>query len=95
MNSHNRDIQPDLWFCQALEGYSHAEPSRDVWPRIVSRLNTRTPGLWQRFLLRFSRPAALHLPLSHQAMRGTDGKFRPSPLFGVMVKQVLDLRMAF
>lgn len=95
MNSHNQDIQPDLWFCQALESYAHAEPSRDVWPRIVSRVHSPSPSRWQRFLLRFARLAVMDLPLSHQAVRGKDGKFSPSPLLGVMIKQVLDMRMAF
>ncbi|MBN2007639.1 MAG: hypothetical protein JXA21_30120 [Anaerolineae bacterium] len=95
MNSRKYDSQLDFWFSQAFEVYAQAKPSKNVWPRVISRLKSPLPGRWRRLLLQFSRPMMLQCPLTHQAVRGKDGKFSPSPFLPVMIKQVLDLRMAF
>ncbi|HNT73705.1 MAG TPA: hypothetical protein PKH77_01660 [Anaerolineae bacterium] len=94
MSLHKKDIYLDNLLRQAMQPYARVQPSRAVWRRIYRRVcepQMRWYG-WFSWLWRpFTVDGRLtYLPYDFGSTRG----YAPSPFLGVMVKQMLDLRLA-
>lgn len=95
MSLHNKDIYLDNLLRQAMQPYARVQPSRAVWRRIRRQTHADAQGRWHEWFSWLWHPFTVegrltHLPYDFESTRGC----APSPFLGVMVKQMLDLRLA-
>lgn len=102
MNSHKTPDELDELFRQALRPLGDAHPPRGAWRRLLRQICVMRPFwghvLWGHVLFSWMRglSAQFYLPPStnQPCCVGHGGKCTPSPFLGVMVSQMVDLRMA-
>ncbi len=87
-------VHLDDLFRQALRPYAEVKASNNIWMRIKWRIETETPGRWQRMLAWFSRPFTFNLPVSHSPFYLEPNQYRPSPFLVAMARHMLDVRFA-
>lgn len=97
MNSHKTPDELDELFRQALHPLGDAHPPKGLWRRVLRQVRVTRP-FWGHLLFSWMRglSAQLYLPPSTNQPRcvGPGRKCTPSPFLGVMVTQMVDLRMA-
>lgn len=95
MNLRSKDTYLDSLLRQAMQPYAHVRPPEAVWRRVSRRIWEGVPGRWHGLFSWLWSPFIAQRHLSHQpSYFEVGGRCTPSPFLGVMVKQMLDLRLA-
>lgn len=89
-----KDDYLDDVFRQVMQPYANAKSPNTVWECVQWRVETVPPSQWQRVLARFTRFSTFHWSISHQPICIELNRYRPSPFLSVMVKQMLDVKLA-
>lgn len=95
MNSRNQDPYVDSLLRQAMQSYAHARPPASVWRRLRRRVQGAAPRRWPGLFSWLWRPFTSYSHLPYQPYAAdVSGRSPSSPFMGMMVKQMLDLRLA-
>ena len=93
MNSREWETEMDTLFRLALQPYREAEPSENVWRRVLNAVRLAPPSRWQKALSWLHGLSVLSLPSSSQPFCVEPfGQCLPAPYIGVMALQLLDMR---